>query len=104
MSDGSVAPSEACQFCGRQPAIKIKLRRHVGMVILQKFYKFEGFVCKEHGQELAKSFLGKTLIQGWWGVISFFVNIFAVITDVIAVTKLSGLASPGPLDSPDPTS
>ena len=31
---------------------------------------------------MAKSFLTKTLVQGWWGIVSFFVNFFAVYTEL----------------------
>jgi len=41
--------SPACRVCGRRPAINVNLRRHVGMLILQRFIKFEGPLCKEHG-------------------------------------------------------
>ncbi len=85
---------ETGRVCGRIPARTLKLRRHVGMVVLQKFFKVEMPLCNEHGRELAKSWLGKTLVQGWWGVISFFVNFFAVYTDVVALSQASRLGDP----------
>lgn len=85
-----------CEFCGRRPAALLTVRRHVGMVIFQKFYKFRGPVCRDHGIELSKSWLAKTLVQGWWGIISFFVNFYAVATDVSALAKARGLGPPLP--------
>lgn len=72
----------------------IVVRRHVGMIVLQKFYKAEGSFCRDHGTELSKDYLLKTLAFGWWGMISFFVNFFAVYTDIVALRKASKLAPP----------
>jgi hypothetical protein len=89
-----------CQVCGRQPAAEITVRRHVGMIILQRFVRFRGTLCRDHGIVVANDFLRKTLIQGWWGLISFFVNFFAIATDLSALSKAKKLAAPtgGPSD------
>ena len=83
-----------CQLCGRQPATEIVLRRHVGMILMQKFVRFRGYLCRDHAVQGAKDFLGKTLVQGWWGLISFFVNFYAVYTDLVALSKAKKLAPP----------
>jgi hypothetical protein len=85
---------ETCQACGRAPATRIVVRRHVGMVILQKFYKANGVLCRDHGRALSNQYLRKTLVEGWWGVTSFFFNFFAVYTDVVALRKSTKLAPP----------
>ena len=85
---------ETCKVCGRIPARPLKLRRHVGMVVLQRFVKLEVPLCRDHGQELAKDYLKKTLVQGWWGIISFFVNFYAVYTDVHALQQAKQLGAP----------
>ena len=36
----------------------------------------------------------KTLVQGWWGIISFFVNFVAVGTDIAALRRASKLGEP----------
>src|SRR5947208_820743 len=83
-----------CQICGRAPAATVKLRRHVGMIIVQRFVRATPTLCREHGIQISKEFLNKTLVQGWWGVISFFVNIFAVIQDVRALSTFKNLGEP----------
>jgi len=59
---------------------------------------------------MAKSFLTKTLVQGWWGIVSFFVNFFAVYTDTSALRKFGKLdppvgqaSRPGPPQGTGPT-
>jgi hypothetical protein len=57
-------------------------------------------VCRTHGTELTKTYLTKTLTQGWWGIISFFVNWFAVANDVVMLRRVSRLAPPAPVPAP----
>lgn len=45
--------------------------------------------CRDHGMALTRSWLGKTVVQGWWGVISFFVSWFVVASDIAALVKAS---------------
>jgi hypothetical protein len=70
------------------------------MLVLQKFYKFDGPVCREHGLQLANTFLKKTLLQGWWGITSFFFNIFAVIADLTTRARVARMPAPSQAEAP----
>jgi uncharacterized iron-regulated membrane protein len=91
-----------CEVCGRGPAEQATLRRHVGMLVLQRFYRLKPTLCREHGEQVAKEWLTKTLVQGWWGIISFFMNIVAVGTDIAALRKFRKLDAPRPAAQPQP--
>ncbi|MDQ1748107.1 MAG: hypothetical protein QOD07_2370 [Frankiaceae bacterium] len=91
-----------CQVCGRGPARNLVIRRHVGMLVMQRFVKLRAALCREHGVALTKKYLGKTLLEGWWGYISFFVNWFVVVTDLVALSQAKKL--PQPDVQPDPAS
>jgi hypothetical protein len=92
-----------CQVCGRRPATLLKVRRHVGMIVMQRFVSARAALCRDHGVALAKDFLRKTLVQGWWGLISFFVNFYAVYTDLVALSQARKLPAPvGAAPSPSP--
>ena len=86
-----------CRVCGRGPARDMVIRRHVGMLVLQRFVKLRAPLCREHGVQLTKQYLGKTLIQGWWGYISFFVNWFVLVTDLVTLSQAKKLPEPAPL-------
>jgi hypothetical protein len=86
----------ACELCGSGPAKVVSIRRHVGMLILQKFVKVRRPVCRDCGMRLLRSFTLKTLWQGWWGYISFFVNWFVLAANLRAYFGLRGLAQPRP--------
>jgi hypothetical protein len=92
----------ACQVCGRHPAGLLKLRRHVGMILMQRFVSARATLCRDHGMALAKDFLRKTLVQGWWGLISFFVNFYAIYIDLRALSQARKLAPP--VSAPSSTS
>ena len=83
-----------CQVCGREPATQIVIRRHVGMILMQRFYKVRVTACQEHGKKLVLSWTGQTLVQGWWGVISFFANILTILANLVALFKVTRLPAP----------
>ena len=85
-----------CAVCGRIPTRQLPIRRHVGMILFQRFVKVVKPLCREHGMSITKSFLGKTIVQGWWGVISVFVNVFVVIADLSVLSRYGKLAPPQP--------
>ncbi|MDP9330019.1 MAG: hypothetical protein M3P11_05190 [Actinomycetota bacterium] len=96
----------ACQICGRAPAQQFKIRRHVGMLFLQRFVRLNAPLCRDHAIELSKEYLKKTLVQGWWGVVSFFVNWIDVAVDLSALSKAKKMAPPmsvEPTFPPTPT-
>ena len=53
-----------------------------------------GDVRLGQGRENSKEFLRKTLVEGWWGLISFFVNFYAVYTDLVALSRANKLGPP----------
>ena len=64
------------------------------MLVMQRFYKVRPTVCREDGLRLWKRWTGLTVVQGWWGYISFFANIFTVLMNVVALVKLLRLERP----------
>ena len=89
-----VVTQGGCQVCGRGPAQWFTVRRHVGMLLLQKFYKANALLCRDHAIPVVKEYLGKTLVQGWWGVISFFVNFVVVGQDLGQLVKAKKMPAP----------
>lgn len=85
-----------CEVCEARPATRFVVRRHVGMLLVKRAYKVDAVLCRVHATELARQFLAKTLVQGWWGVISFFLNIAAVFGDVVVIVRAQGLSEPVP--------
>ena len=54
-------------------------------------------LCRDHGRELTRQFLRKTMIQGWWEVIGVFVNSWIVARDIAVLRAYGALAPPSGL-------
>ena len=80
-----------CQLCGWEPARWLTIRRHVGMLLMQKFVKLQAPLCRECGHKKLVEYTTRTLWQGWWGYISFFVNWFVLLSNLFTWLKLRRL-------------
>ena len=87
-------PPPQCRQCGRAPAATIHIRRHVGMLVVARMRNLKAPLCREHGEALVKQWLKSTLLLGWWGIIAFFLNFYAVGLDIVALRKVRKLGPP----------
>lgn len=83
-----------CESCGRTPARRIIVRRHVGLLVLQRFISTRVTACRPCGRALIRSYTAKTLWQGWWGAISFFFNFFVLGANANAARRLRAIGDP----------
>jgi hypothetical protein len=90
----------ACYFCGRYPAQVFSVRRHVGMLVVQRFIKLRQALCRDHAREITKAFTLKTLWQGWWGYISFFVNWFVLAANATVFLRANRMSAPVMAEEP----
>jgi hypothetical protein len=84
-----------CVVCGMVPTRTVTIRTNVGVLFMFRLSKLEKPLCRIHGPKTARQYLGKTLLLGWWGVLSFWVNIFVVLSDLKVLGAFHGLADPG---------
>jgi len=92
---------DGCMVCGRGPAEHVKLRSVVGMVIAFRWSHVEGRFCRDCGTAMSREVLNKTLLTGWWGLISFFTNWYAVFVDTKALWRFRNM--PEPIGAPRAT-
>lgn len=84
----ATASESACELCGRGPARRLVIRRHVGMVFLQKFIRISPTLCRECGIRTVVKYTARTLVQGWWGLVSMFVaNPFTIVMNLFALVQ-----------------
>ena len=84
-----------CYICGRGPTAVLSITRGLGMIFLRREWTYKAPLCRDHGTAIARNWLVATLLMGWWGIISFFVNWLAVIQDVNAWRQARALAPAG---------
>jgi hypothetical protein len=78
------------------------IRRHVGMLVMQRFVKLRVPLCRDCGMRVATDYSKRTAVQGWWGVISFFVNWFCLASNAVAWRRVSALGEPLPVAAAEP--
>ena len=85
-----------CRMCGSVPAAKATFRGHQGMILIMRFLSLKGPFCRDCGLATYRSMTARTLVQGWWGYISFIVTPLTVLYNFIPRQKVAGLAPPRP--------
>jgi hypothetical protein len=86
--------ADECELCGSGPAAPVVLRQETGKIIWRTRRRVEGTFCRDCGLALFRSTQNRTLITGWWGILSFFVNMGSVIGNAAAWGKLRTLTAP----------
>jgi hypothetical protein len=98
-----------CQTCGCTPAAQVTFRKHQGLIVLMVFRRVSGTYCRDCGLEVFRSMTAATLVQGWWGVFSFFITPIVVLVNLAnrgdvanlpAPQQVSGGRSPAPPGPP----
>lgn len=92
--------TQPCQVCHRGPTKVLPIRRHVGMLVMQRFVKLQVPLCRDHAVQITRQYTAKTLWQGWWGYISFFVNFFVVVRNLMVLAEAKAMPAPQPLEVP----
>ena len=100
-----------CDLCGHYPAVYAPVEQHIGMLVARSVRELNAELCRQCGLEIVRSMTARTLVTGWWGVISFFANFGALFENFSAWSKLRSLEQPrrrvdvdivSPLSSPLP--
>lgn len=64
------------------------------MVFKWQMKTYDGPWCRDCGKAIYRTAMNHTLLAGWWGVISFFANLFFIGQNLVALAKLRGLGEP----------
>ena len=90
------APEPQCRFCGCVPAVYTKFRGHRGMIVLMQYLSLEGPFCRNCGLATFRRMTSHTLIQGWYGYVSFVVTPVTVLINLVRSRKVLALDPPRP--------
>jgi len=69
------------------------------MIFFRRVYVTDALLCRDHAISEVRSWLLRTLVQGWWGVVSFFTNFVVAGSDAVQLVKahrMPRLTPPGP--------
>ena len=90
-----------CRLCGSQPAVAATFVQSTGMGLLWRKQTFDGPFCHLCGTATFRDRMNRTLLTGWWGVISFFANFIFVGANLSAFRAVSRLGSAHPTSLSD---
>lgn len=68
-----------CLLCGSTPVASLRLIQQVGRLITGERRELNEELCRICGMNMSSEVLNATLLTGWWGLISFFANIHAIV-------------------------
>jgi hypothetical protein len=83
-----------CMVCGRGPTVEVKLRSVTGMILAFRTQTVTGRFCRQCGESVFRDRMNRTLLTGWWGIVSFFFNWYVVLSNLSARTKIRNLGHP----------
>jgi hypothetical protein len=89
-------PFLACRCCGSVPAAQATFRGHIGALVVMRFLSTEGPFCRDCGLGVFRHMTSRTLVQGWYGVLSMIIAPGTVLMNIISRVKVAGLAQPQP--------
>jgi hypothetical protein len=92
----AASPTPGCRICGSVPAAPVTFRAHRGMVVLMQFRSLPGPFCRDCGLWSFRRMTADTLLQGWWGLASFFITPIVLLINLCLRHRVAGLPAPGP--------
>jgi hypothetical protein len=85
-----------CAHCGATPAAHAELRGHRGFLIFMQFRKTPGPFCRDCGLATYRRMTEDSLLFGWWGPLSLWINGATMLLNLLVRAPISKLAPPIP--------
>lgn len=89
-------PVAQCRLCGCVPAAPVTFRSHRGLLVVMQFLSMEGPFCRYCGLAVFRDMTAKSLIMGWYGVLSLLINPLTVLVNLVLRSKVAALPAPVP--------
>ena len=88
------SPVTVCQQCGAIPVASASFRSVLGVILLFWVRTTTGTWCRDCGRSIGRSEQNRTLLTGWWGVISGVVNVVNVLANASLLLRFGRLGAP----------
>lgn len=85
-----------CQKCGDDaPTRQVVLSQNIGLFFVRFPSRVEGQLCKRCIHRFFWKMTLTSLVLGWWGIISFFANIFIILGNIGTYVQCLGMPAGG---------
>ncbi|MYU28458.1 hypothetical protein GTW30_10415 [Streptomyces sp. SID7810] len=91
---GPYPPGPGCEVCGAMPAAPVTVRGHQGMLVLMRFLRRQGVLCRTCGLAVFRQMQADTLVRGWWGPLSVVITPITLLVNLGALSRLRRLPAP----------
>lgn len=93
-----------CENCGvSAPTKYVEFYETVGAIFFRFSRSAKGKLCKPCINYYFWNFTGKTIILGWWGIISFFLTPFILLNNILRYIFTIGMREPSLKRTPKPS-
>jgi hypothetical protein len=83
-----------CQQCGElRPVKQVQLMQNIGLLVVRFPKTLNGVLCRDCISNVFWRYTLTTLFLGWWGLISFFVTLVAIPTNIVTFVQSRRLPS-----------
>lgn len=92
--EGRPPRANECLMCGSTPVAEVDLRAETGKLLWRTTRQLDGPMCRHCGIAIFRMFTSRTLLTGWWGVISFFTNFLTIMRNIVGRRRIGQLQPP----------
>jgi len=91
----NTAPQHYCDNCGIPAETKyVEFYENIGLIIIRHSQSIKGSFCKHCINYYFWNFTGKTMLFGWWGIISFVITPFILLNNILRFIFTVGMKKP----------
>jgi hypothetical protein len=83
--------ADECMFCGSVPATTASLGQETGKLLWRTRRRLDGPFCRDCGIGMFNFMTNRTLITGWWGILSALTNVATIIGNFSAWRRYRAL-------------
>lgn len=98
-----------CDLCGSAPAEQFTFRHQTAWLIGAQQWRLDAELCRDCAMAFGRAKQNRTLVTGWWGVLSFFRNVGIIAGNASGLSRAARMGVPKrddrvvtPLSSPLP--
>jgi hypothetical protein len=95
---------EYCESCGLSAETKyVEFHENIGMILMRQHHSVKGKFCKSCIDYYFWNLTGKTMLLGWWGIISFIVTPFILLNNLLRFIFSMNMKKPRLYITPSPS-
>jgi hypothetical protein len=87
-------PKLRCEDCQASPALTVRFRQTIGLLLAWKNKTFRPTFCRDCGIAFGNDISRRSLATGWWGIFAPVVNVLTLRGNARQIRRLRRLPAP----------